>query len=71
MNSFSLFLVKMGNYTSSELHFEKALDQAKILQDNSARDAIQQVNTDVPSLLYCLCSSIAYAAAFLPPPPEH
>ncbi|KAF5903243.1 tetratricopeptide repeat protein 25, partial [Clarias magur] len=34
--------LKLGNYKSSVLHFEKALDQAKLLQDNDARDAIQK-----------------------------
>ncbi|MCI4384908.1 hypothetical protein PGIGA_G00044200 [Pangasianodon gigas] len=34
--------LKLGNYKSSVLHFEKALDQAKLLQDDNARDAIQK-----------------------------
>ncbi|XP_017349629.1 outer dynein arm-docking complex subunit 4 [Ictalurus punctatus] len=34
--------LKLGNYKSSVLHFEKALNQAKLLQDDDARDAIQK-----------------------------
>ncbi|GAA6086846.1 outer dynein arm-docking complex subunit 4 [Tachysurus ichikawai] len=34
--------LKLGNYKSSVVHFEKALDQAKLLQDDSARVAIQK-----------------------------
>lgn len=40
--------VKLGNYKASVVNFEKALDRAKLLQDDSAREAIQKVNTDIP-----------------------
>ncbi|KAJ7992338.1 hypothetical protein DPEC_G00277490 [Dallia pectoralis] len=32
----------LGNFTSSVAHFEKALDRAKVLQDDPAREAIQK-----------------------------
>lgn len=35
--------MKLGNHKASVLHFERALDRAKLLQDNAARDAIQKV----------------------------
>ncbi|XP_072549801.1 outer dynein arm-docking complex subunit 4 isoform X2 [Salminus brasiliensis] len=35
--------MKLGNYEASVLHFERALDRAKLLQDIAARDAIQKV----------------------------
>ncbi|XP_030649491.1 outer dynein arm-docking complex subunit 4 [Chanos chanos] len=34
--------LKLGNYKSSVAHFEKALERAKVLQDDPARDAIQK-----------------------------
>ncbi|XP_066498266.1 outer dynein arm-docking complex subunit 4 [Hoplias malabaricus] len=34
--------LKLGNYKASVLHFERALDRAKLLQDDAARDAIQK-----------------------------
>ncbi|KAF7697885.1 outer dynein arm-docking complex subunit 4 [Silurus meridionalis] len=34
--------LKLGNYRSSVLHFETALEQAKLLQDNDSKDAIQK-----------------------------
>jgi hypothetical protein len=35
--------VKLGNFKSGVAHFERALDRAKVLQDDPARDAIQKV----------------------------
>ncbi len=43
--------VKLGNYKACVLHFERALDRANLLQDDSASEAIQKVNTDIPILL--------------------
>uniref|UniRef100_A0A672RBD5 Outer dynein arm-docking complex subunit 4 n=1 Tax=Sinocyclocheilus grahami TaxID=75366 RepID=A0A672RBD5_SINGR len=43
--------LKLGNYKACVLHFEGALDRAKLLQDDSASEAIQKVNTDIPILL--------------------
>lgn len=54
------FSAKLGNYKSSVLHFEKALDQAKLLQDDDAKDAIEKVNTDIPPLLYGSCCCFCY-----------
>ncbi|XP_062874814.1 outer dynein arm-docking complex subunit 4 [Trichomycterus rosablanca] len=34
--------LKLGNFEASVLHFERALDRAKLLQDDAARDAIQK-----------------------------
>ncbi|KAA0705826.1 Tetratricopeptide repeat protein 25 [Triplophysa tibetana] len=34
--------LKLGNYKASVVNFEKALDRAKLLQDDSAREAIQK-----------------------------
>ncbi|XP_042576390.1 outer dynein arm-docking complex subunit 4-like isoform X2 [Cyprinus carpio] len=34
--------LKLGNYKACVLHFERALDQAKLLQDDSASEAIQK-----------------------------
>ncbi|KAK9977547.1 hypothetical protein ABG768_019355 [Culter alburnus] len=34
--------LKLGNYKASVLHFERALDRAKLLQDDSASEAIQK-----------------------------
>ncbi|XP_051571539.1 outer dynein arm-docking complex subunit 4 isoform X2 [Myxocyprinus asiaticus] len=34
--------LKLGNCKASVLHFERALDRAKLLQDDSAREAIQK-----------------------------
>ncbi|XP_067285008.1 outer dynein arm-docking complex subunit 4 [Pseudorasbora parva] len=34
--------LKLGNYKASVLHFESALDRAKLLQDDSASEAIQK-----------------------------
>ncbi|KAM6957638.1 outer dynein arm-docking complex subunit 4 [Aplochiton taeniatus] len=34
--------LKLGNFKSSVSHFEKALDRAKLLQDDPAKDAIQK-----------------------------
>lgn len=63
--SSSCFAVKLRNYKSSVLHFEKALDQAKLLQDNNARDAIQKVNTDIPPPLYCSCCGLTLVSLLL------
>uniref|UniRef100_A0A673J9L8 Outer dynein arm-docking complex subunit 4 n=1 Tax=Sinocyclocheilus rhinocerous TaxID=307959 RepID=A0A673J9L8_9TELE len=43
--------LKLGNYKACVSHFERALDRAKLLQDDSASEAIQKVNTDIPILL--------------------
>jgi len=48
---FLSYIVKLGNYKASVLHFERALDRAKLMQDHSASEAIQKVNTDIPILL--------------------
>ncbi|XP_056144360.1 outer dynein arm-docking complex subunit 4 [Lampris incognitus] len=34
--------MKLGKFNSSVTHFERALDHAKVLRDNSAKDAIQK-----------------------------
>ncbi|KAG1967684.1 tetratricopeptide repeat protein [Pimephales promelas] len=34
--------LKLGNYKASVLHFERALDRAKLMQDHSASEAIQK-----------------------------
>ncbi|XP_071401543.1 outer dynein arm-docking complex subunit 4 isoform X1 [Centroberyx affinis] len=52
--------LKLGNFNSSVSHFERALDRAKVLQDDFAMDAIQKVPSLLSSvLLGRLISSIS------------
>ncbi|KAI4894996.1 hypothetical protein NFI96_032186 [Prochilodus magdalenae] len=58
--------LKLGNYKASVVHFERALDRAKLLQDDAARDAIQKVNTDIPPLSSLIHPRAVFPSAFSP-----
>ncbi|KAL1277995.1 hypothetical protein QQF64_024668 [Cirrhinus molitorella] len=75
--------LKLGNYKACVLHFERALDRAKLLQDDSASEAIQKALCEArhrvthegivcsgSALKICLCSVLS-ASPFRVRAPVH
>uniref|UniRef100_A0A3Q0RRY2 Outer dynein arm-docking complex subunit 4 n=1 Tax=Amphilophus citrinellus TaxID=61819 RepID=A0A3Q0RRY2_AMPCI len=45
--------LKLGNYESCVTHFERALSYARLLEDNSAMDAVEKVHASLSYTFFC------------------